>query len=75
MSDATKREFPSERFDAVYSRDTILHIKDKKALFQKMLVSVIGYNNWPHILFHCLQHRFKYERAFMDTKRNRRVVI
>ncbi|KAL9974416.1 hypothetical protein ACROYT_G011443 [Oculina patagonica] len=36
VSDATKREFPSERFDAVYSRETILHIKDKKALFQKI---------------------------------------
>jgi len=40
VSDATKREFPAERFDAVYSRETILHIKDKKALFQKILVSL-----------------------------------
>ena len=40
MSDATKREFPAERFDAVYSRETILHIEDKKALFQKILVSL-----------------------------------
>lgn len=37
VSDATKREFPAERFDAVYSRETILHIEDKKALFQKIL--------------------------------------
>lgn len=41
MSDATKREFPAERFDAVYSRETILHIEDKKALFQKILVSLL----------------------------------
>ena len=40
VSDATKREFPAERFDAVYSRETILHIEDKKALFQKILVSL-----------------------------------
>ena len=40
VSDATKRDFPPERFDAVYSRETILHIKDKKALFEKILVSV-----------------------------------
>ncbi|KAJ7376646.1 hypothetical protein OS493_033528 [Desmophyllum pertusum] len=37
VSDATQREFPSERFDAIYSRETILHIKDKKSLFQKIL--------------------------------------
>ena len=39
VSDCTKREFPPGRFDAVYSRETILHIKDKKALFKKILVS------------------------------------
>lgn len=44
MSDASKREFPSERFDAVYSRETILHIKDKKALFKNILVSHSGIN-------------------------------
>lgn len=37
VSDATKRDFPPERFDAVYSRETFLHIKDKKALFEKIL--------------------------------------
>lgn len=38
VSDASTREFPAERFDAVYSRETILHIKDKKALLKKILV-------------------------------------
>jgi len=37
VSDCTKRDFPAERFDAVYSRETILHIKDKKTLFKKIL--------------------------------------
>ncbi|CAH3041219.1 unnamed protein product [Pocillopora meandrina] len=37
VSDASTREFPAERFDAVYSRETILHIKDKKALLKKIL--------------------------------------
>ena len=35
VSDCTKREFQSARFDAVYSRDTILHIEDKKISFHK----------------------------------------
>jgi len=33
IADATKRVFPSASYDVVYSRDTILHIKDKKSLF------------------------------------------
>ncbi|XP_053541546.1 phosphoethanolamine methyltransferase isoform X2 [Ictalurus punctatus] len=35
MSDATKRTFPDSTFDVVYSRDSILHIKDKLGLFRK----------------------------------------
>ncbi|KAA0709759.1 hypothetical protein E1301_Tti018026 [Triplophysa tibetana] len=35
VSDATKRSFPDRTFDVVYSRDTILHIKDKVDLFRK----------------------------------------
>lgn len=35
VSDATKRRFPDCTFDVVYSRDTILHIKDKVDLFRK----------------------------------------
>ncbi|KAK2160634.1 hypothetical protein NP493_1634g00028 [Ridgeia piscesae] len=37
VSDATKRELPAASYDVVHSRDTILHIKDKKALFTKFL--------------------------------------
>lgn len=35
ICDATTREYPDEYFDVVYSRDTILHIADKEALFAK----------------------------------------
>ncbi|CAI5740325.1 unnamed protein product [Peronospora destructor] len=35
ICDATKKEYPDASFDVVYSRDTILHIKDKQALFAK----------------------------------------
>ncbi|KAH9503431.1 hypothetical protein Btru_067923 [Bulinus truncatus] len=35
IADATKREYPAEYFDVVYSRDVILHIADKLALFKR----------------------------------------
>ncbi|TYZ59744.1 hypothetical protein PybrP1_009819 [[Pythium] brassicae (nom. inval.)] len=35
ICDATARDFSPESFDVVYSRDTILHIADKPALFAK----------------------------------------
>ncbi|XP_020779173.1 phosphoethanolamine methyltransferase isoform X2 [Boleophthalmus pectinirostris] len=35
VSDATKRIFPESSFDVIYSRDTILHIADKLALFKR----------------------------------------
>uniref|UniRef100_A0A672IYR3 phosphoethanolamine N-methyltransferase n=1 Tax=Salarias fasciatus TaxID=181472 RepID=A0A672IYR3_SALFA len=35
VSDATKRTFPEGSFDVIYSRDTILHINDKLALFKR----------------------------------------
>ncbi|XP_070574723.1 uncharacterized protein [Ptychodera flava] len=37
ISDITKRDFEKESFDVVYSRDTILHIPDKAALFATFL--------------------------------------
>lgn len=37
VADITKREFPAECFDVVYSRDTLLHIHSKPDLFIKML--------------------------------------
>lgn len=40
IADATKREYPPELFDVVYSRDTILHIEDKLSLFKKFFVSL-----------------------------------
>lgn len=35
IGDVTKHEYPEEYFDLIYSRDTILHINDKKALFDR----------------------------------------
>lgn len=37
VGDITKREYPLGSFDVVYSRDTILHIKDKLTLFKRFL--------------------------------------
>ncbi|CEG39599.1 phosphoethanolamine n-methyltransferase [Plasmopara halstedii] len=35
ICDATKKQFSECSFDVIYSRDTILHIEDKQALFAK----------------------------------------
>ncbi|OCT84155.1 phosphomethylethanolamine N-methyltransferase isoform X2 [Xenopus laevis] len=35
IGDATRRSFSEASFDVVYSRDTILHINDKEALFRR----------------------------------------
>jgi phosphoethanolamine N-methyltransferase len=37
VCDATKRNFDANTFDVVYSRDTILHIDDKRSLFASFL--------------------------------------
>ncbi|KAJ0049545.1 hypothetical protein Pint_17048 [Pistacia integerrima] len=34
FADCTKKEYPDNTFDVIYSRDTILHIQDKPALFR-----------------------------------------
>jgi len=35
VSDAAKRDFPAGTFDVVISRDTLLHIGDKPAIFKR----------------------------------------
>ncbi|KAK9106054.1 hypothetical protein Scep_022898 [Stephania cephalantha] len=35
VADCTTKEYPDNSFDVIYSRDTILHIQDKPALFKK----------------------------------------
>jgi len=42
MSDITKQDYEPNSFDAIYSRDTILHIGDKEALFNNFFVSIIS---------------------------------
>ena len=34
VEDATTMDYPENFYDVVYSRDTILHIADKEALFK-----------------------------------------
>ncbi|KAL9261335.1 Phosphoethanolamine N-methyltransferase-like protein [Drosera capensis] len=34
VADCTKKNYPHNEFDVIYSRDTILHIQDKPALFR-----------------------------------------
>jgi len=41
VADVTKREFPAESFDVIFSRDTILHIEDKHKLFSSFYVSTV----------------------------------
>ena len=40
VDDATTMPYPEQFYDVVYSRDTILHIKDKKELFEKFFKSL-----------------------------------
>jgi len=42
VGDVTKREFPPASFDVIFSRDTILHIEDKKKLFSSFYVSSVN---------------------------------
>ncbi|XP_063951468.1 uncharacterized protein LOC129268806 isoform X1 [Lytechinus pictus] len=37
IGDITKREYNPESFDVIYSRDTLLHLQDKPAIFKKFL--------------------------------------
>lgn len=46
VADITKREYPLESFDVVYSRDTILHIADKLTLFKRFLVRISSSLDW-----------------------------
>ncbi|KAG7673918.1 hypothetical protein KSW81_007097 [Nannochloris sp. 'desiccata'] len=36
VSDATKRDLPDESYDAVFSRDVLIHVTDKPALFERL---------------------------------------
>ena len=38
IGDVMQHEFEANSFDLVYSRDTILHITDKKSLFARLYV-------------------------------------
>ena len=53
VADATKREYQPEVFDVIYSRDTILHISDKLALFKNFYVSDHSFCLMPPQLATC----------------------
>lgn len=40
IANVLTRDYPPASFDVIYSRDVILHIEDKKKLFQDMFVSM-----------------------------------
>ena len=40
LCDALTADYAAEAFDIIYSRDTILHIKDKELLFNNFLVGM-----------------------------------
>ena len=42
VSDATKRDFPDGTFDVVISRDTLLHIGNKPAIFKRWVAGSQG---------------------------------
>ena len=48
VCDATKCKYAAETFEVIYSRDTILHIDDKKDLFTKFLVSISTLYSFVH---------------------------
>ena len=37
VADVMEREFEADSFDVIYSRDAILHVEDKPALFARLL--------------------------------------
>ena len=47
MLDATTAQFPDNYFDVVYSRDAIMHIAEKKKLYQEVFVSFQLYSPDP----------------------------
>ena len=42
VADVMTRDFPGESFDAVHSRDALLHLEDKQQLFKRWVVGGIG---------------------------------
>jgi len=52
IGDVMQHEYNENSFDVVYSRDTILHITDKKTLFARLYVGTYLLNkNWFRICF------------------------
>lgn len=50
VADATRRMFSECSFDVIYSRDTILHIDNKPALFKRFHVSISEIWGWVFLV-------------------------
>lgn len=60
ITDVTTCTYEENSFDVIYSRDTLLHIGDKEALFTNFLVSSIVFQSkFGQVRFH--QHKTIYQ--------------
>jgi len=65
VEDATLMDYPDQFYDMVYSRDTILHIKDKKALFE-MFYRTLKPGGKLVITDYCHGDKPKHSQHFVD---------
>ena len=63
VADATTMDYPDNFYDVVYSRDTILHIGDKLALF-KSLLKCLKPGGFVLISDYCHGDKKEYSQAF-----------
>jgi len=70
VEDATLMDYPDQFYDMVYSRDTILHIKDKKALFE-MFYKTLKPGGKLVITDYCHGDKPKHSQHFVDYVKSR----
>jgi len=70
VEDATLMDYPNQFYDMVYSRDTILHIKDKKDLFQRFY-DTLKPGGTVLITDYCHGDKKQYSHAFNEYVKSR----
>merc|ERR1712051_584420 len=70
VEDATLMDYPDQFYDMVYSRDTILHIKDKKALFE-MFYRTLKPGGKVVITDYCHGDKPQHSQHFVDYVKSR----